>query len=157
MIIFKNSFKKKIIYFHPFSLTDRCWRVWCVLNGWENCDVPLVELMPLVLIIRMPGESYRKRPRSMLLCLCDVFREVMTSFVYWFFLTLRVFASDCIVIATPFPCACHCTACATTTADGAGLPCVAVKPCPSIIRPVCATNGITYSNQCLLNAAQECE
>ena len=35
-------------------------------------DVPLVEFMYLV-FTRMPGESYRKRLRSLLLYLCDVF------------------------------------------------------------------------------------
>ena len=35
-------------------------------------DVPLVEFMCLV-FTRMPGESYRRRLRSLLLCLCDVF------------------------------------------------------------------------------------
>ena len=35
-------------------------------------DVPLVEFMYLV-FARMPGESYRKRPRSLLLYLCDIF------------------------------------------------------------------------------------
>ena len=153
IIFFKSKKKKKNLLSSIFSYWQvlAClvcveWmrKLWCT-SGWVYA--PCINY----------SHARWELPRSMLLCLCDVFREVMTSFVYWFFLTLRVFASDCIVIATPFPCACHCTACATTTADGAGLPCVAVKPCPSIIRPVCATNGITYSNQCLLNAAQECE
>ena len=30
---------------------------------------------------RMPGESDRKRLRSLLLCLCDVFRGLINSFV----------------------------------------------------------------------------
>ena len=30
---------------------------------------------------RMPGESYRRRLRSLLLCLCDVFRALMNSLV----------------------------------------------------------------------------
>ena len=32
---------------------------------------------------RMPGESYRGRLRSLLLCLCDVFRELISSSVCW--------------------------------------------------------------------------
>ena len=33
---------------------------------------------------RMPGESYRRRLRSLLLCLCDVFRALINSLVCWF-------------------------------------------------------------------------
>ena len=32
----------------------------------------------------MPGESYRTRLRSLLLCLCDVFRALINSLVCWF-------------------------------------------------------------------------
>ena len=32
---------------------------------------------------RMPGESYRRRLRSLLLCLCDVFRALINSLVCW--------------------------------------------------------------------------
>ena len=42
--------------------------------------VPLVEFMYLV-FTRMPGESYRRRLRYFLLCLCDVFRAMITSLV----------------------------------------------------------------------------
>ena len=41
-------------------------------------DVPLVEFMYLV-FTRMPGESYRRRLRSLLLCLRDVFRALVNS------------------------------------------------------------------------------
>ena len=34
---------------------------------------------------RMPGESYRMRLRSLLFCLCDVFRALINSLVCWFF------------------------------------------------------------------------
>ena len=44
--------------------------------------VPLVEFMYLV-FTRMPGESYRRRLRSLLLCLCYVFRALITSLVCW--------------------------------------------------------------------------
>ena len=43
-------------------------------------DAPLVEFMYLV-FTRMPGESYRRRLRYFLLCLCDVFRAMITSLV----------------------------------------------------------------------------
>ena len=43
--------------------------------------VPLVEFMDLV-FTRVPGESYRRRLGSLLLlCLCDVFRALIHSFV----------------------------------------------------------------------------
>ena len=32
---------------------------------------------------RMPDESYRRRFRSLLLCLCDVFRELINSLMYF--------------------------------------------------------------------------
>ena len=38
----------------------------------DDEDVPVVEFMYLV-YTRMPGESYPRRLRSVLLCLCDVF------------------------------------------------------------------------------------
>ena len=41
-------------------------------------DVPLVEFMYLV-FTRMPGESYRWRLRSLLLCLNDVFRGALIN------------------------------------------------------------------------------
>ena len=44
-------------------------------------DVPVVEVMYFVSVTRMPGESYRRRLTSLLLCLCDVFRELINSLV----------------------------------------------------------------------------
>ena len=41
-------------------------------------DVPLVEFMDLV-FTRMPGESYRRRLRSLLLYSCEVFRRLINS------------------------------------------------------------------------------
>ena len=46
-------------------------------------DVPLVEFMYLV-FTRMPGESYRKWLRSLLLYLCYVFRALINSLGCWF-------------------------------------------------------------------------
>ena len=43
-------------------------------------DVLLVEYMYLV-FTRMPGESYRRRLGSLLLCFCDVFRALINSLV----------------------------------------------------------------------------
>ena len=43
-------------------------------------DVLLVELMHLV-FTRMPGESYRRRLKSLLLYLCYVFRALVISLV----------------------------------------------------------------------------
>ena len=51
--------------------------IWCE-------DGPLVEFMHFV-FTRMPGESYRRRLRSLLLCLRDVFRPLINSLVCWFF------------------------------------------------------------------------
>ena len=55
---------------------------------WRLCtlyleDVLLVKLMYLV-FTRMPGESYRRWLRSLLLCLCYVFRALINSLVCWF-------------------------------------------------------------------------
>ena len=36
--------------------------------------------MCLVFTSRMPGESYSRQVRSLLLCLCDVFRALFNSF-----------------------------------------------------------------------------
>ena len=44
---------------------------------------PGVEFMYLVFTY-MPGESYGRRLRSLLLCLCDVIRAQINSFVYCF-------------------------------------------------------------------------
>ena len=43
-------------------------------------DVPVVEFMYFV-FTRMPGESYRRRLKSLLLRLCDVFRALINSLV----------------------------------------------------------------------------
>ena len=44
-------------------------------------DAPLMYLV----FTRMPGESYRRRLRSLLLFLCGVFRALINSLVCWFF------------------------------------------------------------------------
>ena len=54
-------------------------------------DAPKVEFMYLV-FIRMPGESYCRRLRS-LLYLCYVFRALINSLVCWFFTLRQRFAS----------------------------------------------------------------
>ena len=45
-------------------------------------NVPLVEFMYL-LFTRMSGENFRSRLRSLLFCLCDVFRTLINSLVCW--------------------------------------------------------------------------
>ena len=54
------------------------WRRLNTQGSYE--DVPLVVFMYLV-FTRMPGESYLRLLRSLLLCLCDVFRALITSLV----------------------------------------------------------------------------
>ena len=61
-----------------------------ILRCTEN--VPLVEFMYL-LFTRMPGASYRRQLRSLLLYLCYVFRSLINSLV-WLFL----FTSVCSVV-----------------------------------------------------------
>ena len=51
------------------------WSLCTLYSSFE--DVLLVEFMYLV-FTRMPGESYRRRLRSLLLCLCDVFRALIS-------------------------------------------------------------------------------
>ena len=46
------------------------------LTVFKREGVSLVEFRYLV-FTRMPGESYRRRLRSLLLCLCDVFRALI--------------------------------------------------------------------------------
>ena len=46
-------------------------------------DEPVVEFMSFV-FTGMPGKSYRRRLRSLLLCLCDVFLAQINSIVCWF-------------------------------------------------------------------------
>ena len=45
-------------------------------------DIPLLEFMYLT-FTRVPGESYRRRLRSLVLYLCDVFRALINSLLYW--------------------------------------------------------------------------
>ena len=46
----------------------------------EKCAVPQVEFILLVFTC-MPGDSYRRRLRSLLSCLCDVFRALINHCV----------------------------------------------------------------------------
>lgn len=45
-------------------------------------DVPLVEFKFLV-FTHMPGESYYRQPRSLLLCVGDIFQVLINSLVCW--------------------------------------------------------------------------
>ena len=49
----------------------------CCFTSTDLEDVPLVQFMYLI-FTRMPGESYRRRLRSLLLCWCYVFRALIT-------------------------------------------------------------------------------
>ena len=60
-------------------------------NGIE--DVLLVEFMYLV-FTRMPGESYRRRLRSLLLYLCTVFRALINSVVWKYWLNRKTKEND---------------------------------------------------------------
>ena len=48
----------------------------CAITYSEDEDVPLVEFVYLV-FTRMPGESYCRRLRSLVFCLCCVFRALI--------------------------------------------------------------------------------
>ena len=50
------------------------------LHQMFSSDIPLVEFMYLV-FTRMPGETYRRRPGSLMLHLCDVIQALITSLV----------------------------------------------------------------------------
>ena len=79
----------------------------CLTNGGYIChwvtsffgDVALVEFMYLE-FARMPGESYRRQLRSLLLCWCDVLRAIINSLVFWFFLCVLQLMSLLVVILT---------------------------------------------------------
>ena len=49
-------------------------------EGVKNCsqDIPLVKFIYLV-FTRIAGDTYRRRLRSLLSCLCDVFRALINS------------------------------------------------------------------------------
>ena len=49
----------------------------------HRLNAPLVEFTYLVFTC-MPGDSYRRRLQSLLLCLCYVFRALINSLVCWF-------------------------------------------------------------------------
>ena len=59
------------------------------MNLKQNGDVPLVEFMYLV-FTRIPGENYRRRLRSLLLRLCDVFRALIYSLACWFIAAVSI-------------------------------------------------------------------
>ena len=57
-------------------------------GGGRTDRIHLLEFMYLV-FTRMPGESYRRRLRSLLLYLCYVFRALINSLVRWFCTSAR--------------------------------------------------------------------
>ena len=66
-------------------VAERAWNVGFIRHWVASFleAVPLVEFMYLV-FTGMPGESYRMCLRSLLLCLCCVFRALINSLVCWF-------------------------------------------------------------------------
>ena len=84
------------------------------VNSCTSCaeDVLLVEFMYLV-FTHMPGESYRRQLRSLLLYLCDNFWTLINSLVCWFCVSasgLILFQIRCdmlFVQDTPCPLSCH--------------------------------------------------
>ena len=67
------------MYIEDVPLVEFMYPVFTRMPG-ESYHVPLVQFMHFV-FTRMPGESYRKRHRSLLLCLCCVFRALINSLV----------------------------------------------------------------------------
>ena len=57
-----------------------CTSVGIHVQNYVLWDVPLLEFMYLV-FARMSGESYSRGLKSLLLCLCDMFRGLINSFV----------------------------------------------------------------------------
>ena len=74
------------------------------VGGWLTCigytDWPLVEFIYLVFTC-MPGESYCSWLRSLFLCLCDVFWELINSLVCWLWCWLLAKLSP---VSTPIFC-----------------------------------------------------
>ena len=64
--------------YRRIPLVEFMYLVFTRLRGENYRRVPLVEFMYLV-FTRMPGKNYRRRLRSLLLCLCDVFRALINS------------------------------------------------------------------------------
>ena len=64
-------------------LVEFMYLVFTRMPGESYPNLPLVEFMYLV-FTRMLGESYPRRLRSVLLCLCDVFRALINSLVCCF-------------------------------------------------------------------------
>ena len=57
-----------------------CWYCLLIFESQE-C---ITSKHPKLVCIRVPGESYREGLRSLLLCLCDVFRALANSLVSWY-------------------------------------------------------------------------
>ena len=86
-----TNYRKAVNRFCTFSLSTVTHHLY-ILSAWEKLheDVPLVEFMYLA-FTRMPGESYRRQLRSLLLLLylCYVFWALINSLVL-LILSLRV-------------------------------------------------------------------
>ena len=77
----------------PAMRVNKRMYLWWSLCTSGGVYVPLVEFMYLV-FTRMPGESYLRRLRSLLLYLCYVFRALINSLVCWFSLTHSLTHTD---------------------------------------------------------------
>ena len=80
----KSTLEKKILPpfqqgFEPATFQSRVRRS----NHWAIPAPCTSGRVYVLLFTRMPGESYRRRLRSLLLCLCDVFRALIISLVRW--------------------------------------------------------------------------
>ena len=81
----------------------------CIKSGYKRKDdVPLLEVTYPV-FTRLPGESYRRQLRPLLLCLCDVFRVLINSCACWLLVASgwalqKIFSSqNLITTLTPRP------------------------------------------------------
>ena len=79
--------------FRDFKQNNHYMHIYETKRGPE--DVPLVEFLYLV-FTRMPGESYRRRLRSLLLYLCYVFRALINSLACWLYTLVQAIDNDSI-------------------------------------------------------------
>ena len=85
IVLIKGATIITILWGRPFVITSPNKVFLLYATGWHpflRTYVPLVEFIYLV-FTRMPGESYRRRLRSLLLYLCHVFRALINSLVCW--------------------------------------------------------------------------
>ena len=75
-----HKLHQRYILILPYRV-QRIYAWWSLCTLYLHaCQMVMVEFMYLV-FTRMPGESYRRRLRSLLLYLCYVFRALINSLV----------------------------------------------------------------------------